>query len=35
MAVLMEQLGLVQVSGGRTIPTEYGRKILEFLSEIM
>jgi CRISPR-associated protein Csx14 len=35
MSVLMEQLGLVQVSGGRTIPTEYGRKILGFLSEIM
>jgi len=35
MVVLMEQLGLIQVSGGRTIPTEYGRKVLEFLSEIM
>jgi CRISPR-associated protein Csx14 len=35
IAVLMEQLGLIQVSGGKTIPTEYGRKMLEFLREIM
>ncbi len=35
MVALMGQLGLIQVSGGRTIPTEYGRKLLKFLSEIM